>query len=413
MNYTTSVFKRAARIKSTKQVDQDGNRKTVKVQAAWVYRVRYTDTSGKLRVQERGFSTKQAAKDALDLAVALLKATEGNSRTGERMTFSQLAEICLKEIYHPARYEEDSGKKRSGVKSVKTFRSAIKRLRMYFGDQRIQAINPQNLVGYREHRKTQTFDSEGNPLVVKIATINRELSVLRRMLEYASDQSWIAQNPFKKAKRVINVSLEQRRKRVLLPDEELRLLAACTGKLSKTYVRKRMGKEEVVKMEIDLDHHPLRVAILLGLDCGLRRNEIVSLEWSDIHFGAGYITIREVTAKDEETRYVPLTTRLEHELMQLKSVSESERVFQIKDWKKSFSTVRELAGLPDFWFKDLRRTFSHRLSHVMPLETVAQVMGHSDVQTTHEHYQGKELGPVLTVKKYLDEQYALASDAVN
>lgn len=71
-------------------------------------------------------------------------------------------------------------------------------------------------------------DSEllGKP--VKITTVNRELSVMRKIMRYAFGKGWILKDIFFNAK-VIDVSAEMERTRLLTKDEENRLLYSCQG----------------------------------------------------------------------------------------------------------------------------------------------------------------------------------------
>ena len=54
--------------------------------------------------------------------------------------------------------------------------------------------------------------------------------------------------------------------------------------------------------------------------------------------------------------------------------------------KRSWEALRQRAGLPDFWFHDLRHTFASNL--VMAgenLYTVKDLLGHSTVQMTERY----------------------------
>jgi site-specific recombinase XerD len=63
----------------------------------------------------------------------------------------------------------------------------------------------------------------------KLASVHRELSTLRRMLNYAVNQGWLLNNPFSRTENLISNASERAREKVLNYEEEARLLAECDG----------------------------------------------------------------------------------------------------------------------------------------------------------------------------------------
>jgi len=55
-----------------------------------------------------------------------------------------------------------------------------------------------------------------------------------------------------------------------------------------------------------VDH--LQPIVLLAMNTGLRRNELLQLGWQDIDFEAKWLTVRGVSAKNGQTRRIPLNT---------------------------------------------------------------------------------------------------------
>jgi integrase len=141
---------------------------------------------------------------------------------------------------------------------------------------------------------------------------------------------------------------------------------------------------------------PDRLAgLLLGLDAGLRREEIPALRWVDVDLAAGTLHVRHQLYKGElrlpkfgKTRKVPLTASLRAALLSLSR--ESEWVLPRGKTGKSAvdieSTVRAVArraGVPNHGPHALRHTFAtHALASGVDLRTVSALMGHASVVIT-------------------------------
>ncbi len=201
-----------------------------------------------------------------------------------------------------------------------------------------------------------------------MAAVNRELEKMRRLLNIAGREGWILRNPMRSGDPLISVADERKRERILTRDEELRLLAACENRYQKH----------------------LRPILICALDTGMRRGEIFGLKWSDVDFEERVLTIRAFNTKTMKERQVSLTTRLTLELERLWYASPKVRdqlVFGFtNNVKKSFTSVRTEAGLPDIRFHDLRHTAATRLvaSH-LPLPEVGRVLGHTQANTTYRY----------------------------
>jgi integrase len=112
----------------------------------------------------------------------------------------------------------------------------------------------------------------------KIASVNRELEVLRAVLNFAAREHIIPKSPFELATTpLLSKADEVRRVRVLTRDEEERLVSVCDKFRS--------------------DSSPLADLLVCALDTGLRKSEMLALEWSDIDFESRTITVRALTTK--------------------------------------------------------------------------------------------------------------------
>jgi integrase len=130
--------------------------------------------------------------------------------------------------------------------------------------------------------------------------------------------------------------------------------------------------------------------LICALDTGMRRGEILGLKWSDVDFEERVLTIRAFNTKTMQERQVSLTTRLMIELERLWEESPKNRDFLVFGFtdnvKKSWTSVRTKAGLPDVRFHDLRHTAATRLvaAH-LPLPEVGRVLGYTQANTTYRY----------------------------
>jgi integrase len=170
--------------------------------------------------------------------------------------------------------------------------------------------------------------------------------------------------------------------------------------------------------EICSDWYPL---FLTALRAGLRRGELIALQWGDIQFGESahdsnrYILVqrnyaqdRFTTPKSNKSRRVDLSRQLRAELMLLRdkrllaammvgrSSVTSELVFPSKAGTvikpdnivpRYMEPALEKAGLRRFRFHDLRHTFGSLLiQDGASLTYVKEQMGHSSIQITADIY---------------------------
>lgn len=308
-------------------------RKTGKSKGKWIVRIEYFDEIlGKKRFIERHADKKSDAIDERDRLSNDLEKTHGQMQTGERMTFNDLADVCLKNFYKPAVIVE--GRKIAGVRSHKTAEGQINMLKRFFGKRLIRQLTTESLTDYKLWRIEQgsqhpTAKESETKVPVKLATINRELSTMRRMMRFAYGKGWILKDIFFNAK-VIEMSAEVERKRLLTPDEEIRLLDACQGEREIEYTRIRHGKEEKIKAVHDVDNPHLKAIILLAIDSGMRKGEILKLRWQDFDFENNLIQILGTHTKTERERIAPLSERAKAELEQIKEISDGEKPFPLQ-----------------------------------------------------------------------------------
>lgn len=382
-------------------------RKTGKSKGKWVVRIEYFDEMmGKNRFMERQAEKRTDAIDERDKLVNKIEKSHGQIQTGERMTFNDLTAVCEKNFYKPAVIVE--GRKIAGVRSLQTALNQIRILKSFFGKRLISQITTESLNDYKIWRlkkgsQNPNVKNKSKTIVpIKLSTINRELSTMRRMMRFAYGKGWIVKDIFFNAK-VIETSAEIERTRLLSKDEEIRLLAACQGEREIKYKRIRHGKEENISAMHSVDNPHLKAIIILAIDSGMRRGEIFKLRWQDIDFDNNLIRIVGTHTKTERERIAPLSQRAQDELEKLKPITKGANPFPFKDIKRSFATAKRLAGIDDLHFHDLRRTAITRwLQQGTSLAFAGKFAGHTQLQTTMKHYTSTDAGMIQELNEKMN-----------
>jgi integrase len=266
---------------------------------------------------------------------------------------------------------------------VENFRSqkCFSRLKYYlvdeyrsaFGWRRLSDISYLDMETYRNQRKA-TPTRAGKPR--SDATVNREMSTLRHILNKAVEWGMLETSPFAKGSRLM-LKENNHRLRFLNDSEIETLLRACED--LKTFT----------------PH--LRPIVEVALLTGMRRGELLGLKWEHIRNGFIYVT----ETKSGKARQIPINDRLAEVFKgmrrgnQLKSPyvfcdSQGKRFYDVK---RSFASACRKAGVEAFRFHDLRHIFASQLvMRGASLKAVQELLGHASLAMTmryahlsHEH----------------------------
>lgn len=331
----------------------------------WWARLNYLDeATGKRRDRQRRAESYVHAKELAEQLAKEFDETAGRSIDAERMTFAELADYCEKHYYKAAEYHDE--RKVAGVRGLATAKCQLNALRGYFGKKRLRQIRYADIRDFRAARLQTKSDRTDRTL--SIATVNRELSALRRMLNVAVAEGWLIRNPFTSGPPLIATADERKRERILAADEEAALLLACS-------VRQRAH---------------LRPLVVAALDTGMRKGELLKLRWNQVDLQGRVIHVRAFHTKTMTARDVPVSSRLLAELQRLWDISPKDPeglVFGIRDnVRLAFDSARTDAGLTDVRFHDLRHTAATRLVQKgLSLAEVGRILGHSQPTTTYRY----------------------------
>lgn len=147
-----------------------------------------------------------------------------------------------------------------------------------------------------------------------------------------------------------------------------------------------LEKEEIVKL-LSKCRAQLKAIVILALNTGMRRGEILNLKWHDVDFRRNIIYL--LRTKNNEKREIPINEAVRTALIKVQKHPESPYIFCDKTGKSfysvrtSFFTALKKAGIINFRFHDLRHTFaSHLVMAGVDLNTVRELMGHKSLEMT-------------------------------
>jgi len=306
----------------------------------------YRDSTGKriqkvaplaVTQQEATWSLQEAVRKEFDAEYRI-------KRQREKTNFKELSVMYLENYAKPNK------------KSWKDDQYRIEaHMNPFFKDDEIGSISPLQIEKYRVERL------KGG---VTKSTINRELTILKKMFNLAIDWNLAEQNPVAKVK--LFSEKDTKKERILKDEEEAQLLPSCPKYL--------------------------RPIIIVALNTGMRRGEILRLRWKQVDLERRFITVENT--KSGKNRTIPVNDVLYQELARIKAQSgKSELVFPnpkterpFIELKKSFKKACRAVGIHDLRFHDLRHTFATRLIEAgVDIVTVMELMGHFSVRITQRY----------------------------
>lgn len=224
--------------------------------------------------------------------------------------------------------------------------SLMQGLEAEFKDKSVQEISTWQIEKYKAKRKDE----------VKPASVNRELAVLKHMYSKAIEWGKVKENPTKMVKLLKGAV---KRVRFLLPGEIQILLSNCAG-------------------------HLLAI-VTVALHTGMRRGEIFNLEWEQLNFEQGIISLEDT--KNHERRDIPMNETVKAVLQGIerkgKYIFCNEKGLPFANLRDSFNSALQKSGIKDFRFHDLRHTFASNLvMEGVDIMTVKELMGHKTLEMT-------------------------------
>jgi len=230
------------------------------------------------------------------------------------------------------------------------------------------------------------------------STINRDMVALRAALAKAVEWHLLDEHPLKETKplKTDKAGIV----RYLTADEEKRLREALTardrriiqGRAKGNAWRQQRGREPLSDIAGPYGDH-LTPAVLLTLNTGLRRGELLSLTWEAVNLNNNTLTVKGEAAKSAQSRHIPLNQEARDILKHWQKQGDGAGlVFKARDggqldnMKKSWAGVLKAANIVKFRWHDQRHHFASRLVMAgADLYVVKELLGHSTIAMTEKY----------------------------
>ncbi len=312
--------------------------------------ISFTDASGKRARRTSGTSDR---KEAEALAAKWRLETFQAKQWGKQpsRTFDELMLAYLKATENEKR-------------SAERDKYSAKHLYQFFTGHQLETLKGSDIRAYIEARK-----SEG----AAQGTVNREIGLFSSAINYARNEwDWELPNP------VMG-------KRLREPEGRIRWLT----------------KEEATQLVVAAGTDPrathLPDLIRLAVNTGMRKSEMLGLEWLRVDLKANLIHLGAEHTKAGKRRSVPLNDEARSALLsranfKARYCPDSPWVFtnrkgeRIESVKTSFNSACEIAGIENFTVHDLRHTCAAWLvSAGASLIEVRDLLGHSTIRMTERY----------------------------
>lgn len=216
----------------------------------------------------------------------------------------------------------------------------------------------------------------------KPATVQRQLSTFNAIMNDAVKTSVIENNPSARADKIKGVEGRQR----FVTDDEWKIILNTIDAIEAA----QDEKKEVTPQQI---RGWLKPFVVWAYHSGMRRSEILGLEWQNVRdLGKGHISIEVLNTKNGKFRYVTCTNEMRSIIIQLRKLDRKEgdeRLFPVSltTAKRSLTKLWKATGLDNVRLHDLRRTHATTLVRSgIDVRTVAGRLGHSGTAMLAKHY---------------------------
>ena len=207
-------------------------------------------------------------------AQALLEQRKVSVREGKLPEVKRIKPASFTEL---AKEYEVWAEKQRGFKSKKVF---IRKLVTHFGSLNLSHLKTQAVEQYQTNLLKQGF---------KNSSVNRILATLKHMITKAIEWEMVTEGVHKRVRNVKQLPERNRRLRFLAKEEIATLIDACVAHL--------------------------RPIVIMALNTGMRKGEILTLIWEQVDLKHGFIFL--INTKNDERREIPINQTLRDALADL------------------------------------------------------------------------------------------------
>jgi integrase len=213
---------------------------------------------------------------------------------------------------------------------------------------------------------------------LKASSLNRRITALKALLNWAAKREIIETNPMAKVERLREED-SNTKVRYLSPEERERLFAALDERETLIRTARESHNDWLESREKDVlpdlsdytfvDH--LKPMIIVSLNTGIRKGSLFQLRWSDIDFQEGILTIQPSAEKSSKLLHIPMNEELEETLKAWQRQTRGKRdglVFPspktgkvLSNCQTAWENLLKNADIKNFRWHDMRHDFASQL----------------------------------------------------
>lgn len=337
----------------------------------FVYAVYYVSPETKKKEYFGSFDRKG---DALKAKSRIATAIDGNeqieeqrtSRSMRGKTVSYFCELCQKEWER----RQQEGSLRPAT--ARGYIGRLKRVRHVFGNSPVGTITKENLLNFRAREAHRNSP----------ASANRYLFIIQQVLQRALKEKALSSDP---SASIQKLNERQHERKVFLKPNEVETLLDAASK--------------------EKTRHYMVLAILLAVEHGCSRQEVLDLKWSDIDLDFGETgTIRFFRTKNSKERLHLIMPRTREALLKRKTHLDEMRYKRgvgvkghhvigrldgtpFTNFNKAWRTIRDACGFDKkLNFHDHRHTYCTNIVLAGgSTKHAAAMIGHNDPRMTERY----------------------------
>lgn len=292
--------------------------------------------------------------------------------------------------------------------TVNFYKHTVNRVAEYFKGRALQSISPIDVQRYLNYLRTDYRTKQGKPISDK--TVRHSYCVLVLIFNFAVEQEILLKNPMDK---------------VTCPKLAKKKVDALTQAQAQQFI------DLLPSCPLDF-----RCMMYLLITAGLRRGELLGLQWQDIDYDAMTISVRhnvtyspekgkklDTPKTNESVRVVPLLPFVgdllkEYRQTERAGSKDTALLFPNEESDNTPRTPSAIThrvkrfmtshGLPDMSPHDLRHTCATLLlSNGADIKSVQEILGHTNASTTLNFYVRSDIGRMQAATNKLGAAFGL------